>query len=190
MIDTLLAVPRDDEDHRRLLEFYRSRVAGYDGVPDDFQERWRRWCRHLLSFGGDLVVPPVHPDPDLDELLTGVRSWGPADHLQPGEDGSCHENVAILWVDGAAAEVGTGYALSEDGLWRQHSWGVDADGTVIETTEERLRYVGVALVEVEAAKFAANNAMSHLRSVLAEGGTRADELTGLLRAARDSVKPR
>jgi hypothetical protein len=183
-------VPRDDENYRRLLEFYQSRVSDYDDVPGDFQERWRQWCRHVLTFGGELVVPPMCPEPDLDELLTDARSWGPTARLQLGEEVSCQENVAVLWIDGTAAEVGTGYALSEDGLWRQHSWGIAGDGVVIETTEERLRYVGVRLVGTGALKFAASNAKDHLEEVLASGGARADELTGLLREARAGLSGR
>jgi hypothetical protein len=183
-------VPRDDENYRRMLEFYQSRVAGYDDVPGDFQERWLRWCRHVLTFGGELVVPPMCPEPDLDELLTGAQVWGPDARLQLEEEVSCHENVAVLWIDGTAAEIGTGYALSDDGLWRQHSWGIAADGVVIETTEERLRYVGVRLVGADALKFAASNAEDHLESVLASGGVRADELTGLLRVARADLSGR
>ena len=47
----------------------------------------------------------------------------------------------------------TGYALSDDGLWRQHSWLIAKPGrrwTVIETTCRRLLYYGVVLTEEEA----------------------------------------
>jgi hypothetical protein len=45
-----------------------------------------------------------------------------------------------------AVRIASGYALTGDGLWRQHSWGVDAaDGRVIETTVRRVRYYGVIL---------------------------------------------
>jgi hypothetical protein len=46
--------------------------------------------------------------------------------------------------------IATGYTLSADGLWRQHSWGLDAgDGRVLETTERRVRYRGYVLNDVE-----------------------------------------
>ena len=38
--------------------------------------------------------------------------------------------------------IPTGYALSDDGLWRQHTWGLLRNG-VLETTEVRLRYFGI-----------------------------------------------
>src|SRR5262249_8464594 len=46
----------------------------------------------------------------------------------------------------AAVRIASGYALTEDGLWRQHFWGVDtAAGRVLETTVRRVRYFGVVL---------------------------------------------
>jgi hypothetical protein len=38
------------------------------------------------------------------------------------------------------------YALSQDGLWRQHSWNYNSDeDLVIETTQERIAYYGTVL---------------------------------------------
>ena len=42
--------------------------------------------------------------------------------------------------------MATGYALSEDGLWRSHSWGLTQArnrAVIIETTVSRERYFGV-----------------------------------------------
>lgn len=52
--------------------------------------------------------------------------------------------------------IATGYALSGDGLWRQHSWGVLRDG-IFETTETRLKYFGIVLQGERADYFAAAN---------------------------------
>ena len=41
--------------------------------------------------------------------------------------------------------VGTGYALSDDGLWRSHSW-VLTKKRIIETTVSRVKYLGLALI--------------------------------------------
>jgi len=70
----------------------------------------------------------------------------------------CHENVAELWLEKATgvSDIGIGYALSEDGLWRQHSWAVQKTD-IIETTEERVKYFGILLEGNEADSFAANN---------------------------------
>ena len=53
--------------------------------------------------------------------------------------------------------IGTGYALSVDGLWRQHSWGVARD-LIIESTEARVKYFGRLLRGADADMFAAANA--------------------------------
>src|SRR4051794_38435785 len=46
------------------------------------------------------------------------------------EDGSerVHRNLGKLWmaVRRKLSAIGSGYALSDDGLWRQHSWGLMA----------------------------------------------------------------
>ncbi|HEX7958941.1 MAG TPA: hypothetical protein VF493_03430, partial [Terriglobales bacterium] len=52
--------------------------------------------------------------------------------------------------------IATGYALSEYGLWRQHSWGILRDG-VLETTKTRLKYFGIVLQGGEADFFASSN---------------------------------
>lgn len=71
----------------------------------------------------------------------------------------CHRNVAKLWVKKprALSAIGTGYAPSDDGLWRQHSWGSRADGKVVEPTVVRVKYFGLMLKNKEAALFARLN---------------------------------
>jgi hypothetical protein len=70
----------------------------------------------------------------------------------------CHENVARVWTRKrhGVLGIGTGYALSDDGLWRQHSWGVRREG-VLETTVPRTKYFGLLLQEEEADGFADAN---------------------------------
>ena len=46
----------------------------------------------------------------------------------------------------------TGYALSDDGLWRSHSWVV-TDEVLYETTVARELYFGIELEEEEALWF-------------------------------------
>ena len=65
------------------------------------------------------------------------------------EPSQCHLNVARLWNERKKGSrligVGTGYALSDDGLWRGHSWGLTKKG-IIETTVRRVKYFGLSLV--------------------------------------------
>jgi hypothetical protein len=70
----------------------------------------------------------------------------------------CHQNIAAIWKfqRPRIVSIATGYALSEDGLWRQHSWGILREG-LLETTAERRRYFGILLSGSEADHFAECN---------------------------------
>ena len=70
---------------------------------------------------------------------TGRAFIGPAKQAK-GEGHECHKNAAWLFLQGKADAV-TGYALSDDGKWRQHSWGWDGE-YVHETTTARIAYYG------------------------------------------------
>ncbi len=112
----------------------------------------------LLRLGGDYLVAPSKFDPDVPVLLeAGFVMSGPIT-LKILESSMCHKNVAIAWKErrfGIVA-IATGYALSEDGLWRQHSWGILRNG-VLETTEARLKYFGIPLQSAKADQFAKCN---------------------------------
>ena len=109
----------------------------------------------LLGLGGEFLVP--RPDDYVLFLLEhGFLTAGPIT-MHKMAPSSCHHNVAILWKErqhGMVA-IATGYALSDDGLWRQHSWGILRNG-VLETTEPRSKYFGFVLQGREADLFAAN----------------------------------
>ncbi len=97
----------------------------------------------LLEIGGiELVAPPTF-DPDVPILVEhgSVMDGSLVCHIL--DDSVCHENVAELWLEKqeGLTGIGTGYALSADGLWRQHSWGVRR-GELVETTSERIKYFG------------------------------------------------
>ena len=72
-----------------------------------------------------------------------------------GSPSGCHQNSARLWSEGKGKTI-TGYALSDDGLWRQHSW-INAGDHLIETTDPRVLYFGYSLTEVESEKFDSDN---------------------------------
>ena len=112
----------------------------------------------LLLIGGAELVAPPRPDPDIATFIAdGSRICGPA-RLKLMTRGACHENAAKLWLRGCGVcGIGTGYALSDDGLWRQHSWAMGSDGVIIETTELRSEYFGRVLRELEADMFACSN---------------------------------
>jgi hypothetical protein len=138
-------------EQRRFLS-RRLRDASKD------QPELKRLKPLLLRFGGDFLVAPPKPDSDLLMLLQSGFLTGGTIVLKPMKRSSCHQNVAELWKKRSFGIVGiaTGYALSRDRLWRQHSWGLLRDG-ILETTETRIKYFGIVLQGEKADHFAECN---------------------------------
>jgi hypothetical protein len=112
----------------------------------------------LLRVGGDFLVAPPKPDANVVELVTsGFVMSGPVT-LKAMKSSMCHQNAAAIWRDRKFGVVGiaTGYALSDDGLWRQHTWGIQRTG-ILETTVERVKYFGILLQGARADHFAECN---------------------------------
>jgi len=112
----------------------------------------------LLRMGGVELVAPSAFDPDVAILITsGLVTIGSV-KCEIMERSACHQNVARLWLtkEGGLVGIGTGYALSEDGLWRQHSWGIRRQG-IVETTKPRVKYFGRTLQGSDADSFAECN---------------------------------
>jgi len=107
----------------------------------------------LLSIGGEVAclwLPnPIPTSSTVQELLAHAT-------MQDGKDAKvrkmarsrCHDNACalaqkvkkLLWV--------TGYALSNDGVWRHHSWCWDTKKEqIVETTEPRVAYFGVPIAD-------------------------------------------
>lgn len=98
-------------------------------------------------------------DEDLAKILKrGEAQRGSKAVMMPGKVCGCHENSARLWhLDSERYTICTGYAMSRDGIWRQHSWCIEYRYTererIVETTEKRLLYFGFAMDEDEASLF-------------------------------------
>ena len=114
--------------------------------------------RLLLKIGGEFLVAPPKSDSDVPAILEAGFVMGGAITLKPMRDSSCHQNVAELWRKRkyGIVGIGTGYALTKDGLWRQHTWGILRDG-ILETTAPRIKYFGLVLQRDGADCFAQNN---------------------------------
>lgn len=90
-------------------------------------------------------MPPTSADPLFEiQLAKGELFTAPVRVVEM-EVSKCHANVARLWRDGVLVSIGTGYTLAEDGLWREHTWGIDADSSLIETTLMFDKYFGFEL---------------------------------------------
>jgi hypothetical protein len=94
--------------------------------------------------GGQVLVIPAGHEPHLREIYTaGVLMDAARARQFPGATSRCHSNVAARFALGQCA-FATRYALN-DGIWRQHSWGVTDDGEILETTAPREAYFGIVL---------------------------------------------
>lgn len=140
---------------------YADRVAEHDAAEPGYATKWDALTTAILRHGGVLVVPPLTPEPRPGTIARDLTTWDPRTtpvrHVT-GQDNHCHGNSAEMWLTGHAHALATGYALNDDGLWRQHSWALDADGTLIETTVSRDLYAGIVLSDVELWRFALSNA--------------------------------
>src|SRR5262245_33475586 len=106
----------------------------------------------LLKMGGKRLVRQ-EGDEFAAEVLARGRLFDLPVKRKRGQRNRCHANAADLWArDPDRLQLATGYGLSDDGLWRLHSWAV-GQGRVIETTEVRLRYFGFVHEPKEAARF-------------------------------------
>lgn len=115
----------------------------------------------LLAYGGIRLVSRY--EPDLQLLLERGELFEDQADIVPGGSRQCHFNAVRLWsAQREALAIVTGYALSEDGLWRQHSWLLrqkpdPGEARLIETTIRRVKYFGVLLTEAEAERFSQSN---------------------------------
>lgn len=114
--------------------------------------------KKLLEYGGARMVPLI-PEPHLGILLSGRMElfrndlWKRVNLNMPSSE--CHINTATLYQYFFGSRIIVGYALYNDGLWRQHTWMANTDKyTIIETTENSyLLYAGAFLMNGEAEKF-------------------------------------
>jgi hypothetical protein len=108
----------------------------------------------LLGIAGFAATADL--DPDVEKILERGRLFGTRNlKTVRGRASACHENAARLWMcNRDKYSIVTGWAMSDDGIWRQHSWVIDRSDRVIETTLPRIAYYGADLDPVEAVMFA------------------------------------
>ncbi len=111
---------------------------------------------YLLALGGrELVYMPLII-PVFYLRLHGHTFENYPVKIITGKPTYCHDNVIAKWKKNKKRyTMVTGYGLSNDGLWRQHSWLIDTKNTILlETTVARILYYGVLLEGTIAELFA------------------------------------
>lgn len=111
----------------------------------------------LLRFGGESVCMTFE-EPDADNILRYGQLWhGYGVIKKCGTANRCHGNALEIALKGKGRfRFCTGYALSDDGMWRQHSWCLEKRPRslkIIETTEPSVLYFGFVLNDKEMIDF-------------------------------------
>jgi hypothetical protein len=153
-------VPRPNAVQAQLVLKIAQRVSS--NVQKDRIEflRSRPWYRPIhgviqkiigsIAPGTHIVAAPADDEyfvPDMRRLLgADGMMWVPPTQesikVVPGKVGECHHNCHRFFRKGIFKAVYSGWGLSEDGLWRYHSWGVDSSDVLCETSEKRVVYLG------------------------------------------------
>lgn len=111
--------------------------------------------KKLLKIGGKRVC--LREEPDIERLVASGCEVTARVKKRAMETGDCHGNAARAWAENPKRyRIMTGWALSRDGIWRQHSWVMDGQ-VILETTEKRISYWGIALSGRDAIAFWASN---------------------------------
>lgn len=127
---------------------YRASITPWnvDTVIDEKQvpEHLVKIARGLLSIGGEKVVMFFMDTDNYRLAKAELTRYDLPIELKKMRDSDCHNNTLRLWNKGRKIyKVVTGYGLSDDGIWRSHSWVIRNGDTLIETTIPRDIYVGV-----------------------------------------------
>lgn len=109
---------------------------------------WKILGQRLKAIGGAVVCATFEEDIQL--ILDRGKTWVPLQKeivLIRGEAIRCHDNSILLQEANPHLHLCTGYALSNDGIWRSHSWCFEEQTCrIVETTLKRVAYHGGVLV--------------------------------------------
>lgn len=136
-------------------------LASHSYLPSEYPENDELACSlkdKLLSVGGTRIIMP-RTDEDLEKTVSRGQFWmGSSAMMQKGLPSQCHMNSARLYMANKdKIRICTGYALSDDGIWRMHSWGIwtkPRSNKIVETTVKRVLYYGFVMTPEECEEFA------------------------------------
>lgn len=112
-----------------------------------FQDGRFETLKNILLTAGGVAVIFLNTVDHYDKLVNnGVFKMGGLGIKVSGVPSHCHDNVEELVKKKKYLRHCYGFALSEDGVWREHSWAIKDDETyILETTELRKMYYGIRL---------------------------------------------
>lgn len=121
----------------------------------------------MLEIGGSETCF-IGWDEDYIKLLERGYYREGKSKMEKGQPRQCHYNAARIYDERVEEDdviICTGFALSEDGMWRAHSWLLQKYITgrgkvrtrILETTTKRIAYFGFELTSEEANEFAELN---------------------------------
>lgn len=126
------------EDRVQFLKSKPYWTSTHDKMLEHLQSLYPGTC--VVAMPSDVHLKPYIKSPAKPIVSTAKNTLFP--DLGHGSCGNCHMNVDVMLTMGMVKEGHFGYALSEDGLWREHSWGM-LNGHIVETTCSRLAYVSL-----------------------------------------------
>ena len=150
-------------------DFYAASMPQRDQYFRDNDPEFSQLCDRLQALAEGRIVTRWEGENELLLLLSlGGLMEGPIEVVS-GQQSNCHQNVAdLLDLHDQQGIVGTRVATGwcySGGLWRQHSWAVEADGTILETCgppcPEREKYWGAILGGHDRVKFRMKEASSN-----------------------------
>jgi hypothetical protein len=146
------------------LHWHKSALAWLGGRPGSAPKHFpragdvpplvRQLAARLLAVGGERVVVQFGDEIHLN-LAAGRGTLQPVPGVVRvrGARNQGHTNCARLWrAHPGRYRLGVGWVLDE-GDWNCHTWLVDDQGRVVETTSRREEYFGVVLGPEEATGF-------------------------------------
>jgi hypothetical protein len=123
---------------------------------------WDRMVEKLLQHGGEAAQRPTC-DPQIGSVLDRGFLFNGRQVRVQGTPNACHANAAEVWMrhEGAMG-LCTGYALTKEGIWLQHSWcvttGDQGKKLILETTAvDWEKHFGCVLDEQQSFVFAMAN---------------------------------
>src|ERR1051326_1786005 len=153
-----MEIPQDLKDV--LHKFYEGTSSEQDLLKHPvFQDLNKQLANKILYYGGKEVI--FRYEPNILELLKKGGIFEFKSKQVKGIPCRCHQNVSGRYLKNQKSgkgklRIATGYALSDDELWRQHSWLVFGS-QILETTIPRLKYFGVVLNKEQTKSFVKGN---------------------------------